>query len=302
MSLNNPTSSQSSKIPALYPGRGSPRKLGDFEKFLISGAAPATAVLFTNPFDTAKVRLQLQGERIRMAVKGAASELDSKNAVKKQMIYKNSFDTIRKIYVNEGIKGLQKGISPAILREGSKNVFRLGLYDPIMNMIHDPQNGSAPAWKRMFAGSLTGVMGAFACNPFELVKTRLQSASAGALAVGHQHNYKGVVDGLQSIVKNDGFTGLYRGAVLSMSRSIVGSGTNLMSFTMMKEWFMVEKHWKDTWVLDMICGLSSSVISVIFMNPIDVTRTRYYNQPYSHGVGQLYTNGLDAIRKILANE
>lgn len=72
----------------------------------------------------------------------------------------------------EGMKGLQKGLIPAILREGSKNFFRIGMFDPIMMVLHDPKKGRAPAWKRVVAGSLCGVMGAASCNPFELVKTR----------------------------------------------------------------------------------------------------------------------------------
>ena len=38
------------------------------------------------------------------------------------------------------------------------------------------------------------------------------------------------------------------------------------------------------------------------MNPIDVTRTRYYNQPYVNGKGQNYTSGADVIVKMLKNE
>ena len=38
------------------------------------------------------------------------------------------------------------------------------------------------------------------------------------------------------------------------------------------------------------------------MNPIDVVRTRYYNQPYVNGEGALYTSGLDAVRKISEKE
>ena len=49
-------------IPGLYPNRSGPRKLGSGESFIIAALAPATAVIFTNPFDTAKVRLQLQGQ------------------------------------------------------------------------------------------------------------------------------------------------------------------------------------------------------------------------------------------------
>ena len=139
------------------------------------------AVLLTNPFDTAKVRLQLQGQRLNNPTSLLNNQLQ-------QPIYRNSLDTIQKIFQNEGIRGLQKGIAPAILREGSKNFFRIGLYDPILSLLHDPKTeGRVPAWKRLLAGSLSGVMGAFSCNPFELVKTRLQSEASGNIAVGHQH-------------------------------------------------------------------------------------------------------------------
>ena len=77
------------------------------ESFLISAIAPAIAVLFTNPFDTAKVRLQLQGQ------------------LSSGVRYKNSVDALQKIMANEGISGLQKGLVPAIMREASKNFFRI---------------------------------------------------------------------------------------------------------------------------------------------------------------------------------
>lgn len=41
-------------IPGLYPQSGKPRKLGAVEALIISALAPAMAVVFTNPFDTAK--------------------------------------------------------------------------------------------------------------------------------------------------------------------------------------------------------------------------------------------------------
>jgi solute carrier family 25 protein 34/35 len=260
--------------------------IGQFEGFLISALAPAIAVVFTNPFDTVKVRLQLQGQAGNTPAK---------------IKYLGTTDAITKIFKNEGIKGLQKGLTPAILREGSKNFFRIGMFDPIMSILHNPKDGRAPGWKRALAGSLCGVMGALSCNPFELVKTRLQSA-AKVNAVGHQYQYTGTWSALKSIYKADGMAGLYRGSTLSIGRSVIGSGANLASFSLMKEYFLVELKWKDTAVLDMICGLSSGAVSVIFMNPIDVIRTRFYNQPYKNGKGELYSSGADAIKKIFRNE
>lgn len=236
------------------------------------------------------MRLQLQGQSRK-----------SKNNVQ-PVVFKNSFDAFIKIYSNEGLRGLQKGLTPAILREGSKNLFRIGMYDPIMHVMHDPDQGRAPGWKRVLAGSICGVMGAVSCNPFELVKTRLQSAAAGSIAVGHQYAYTGVWHALRTIYTGEGFKGLYRGSLLSMARSIVGSGTNLSAYSMMKEFLLLEHKWKDSLSLDVVCGLSSGIVSCIFMNPIDVVRTRFYNQPYSNGKGELYSSGIDAVRKIINNE
>ena len=169
-----------------------------------------------------------------------------------------------KIGRNEGFRGLQKGLSAAVVREGSKNMFRIGMYDPIMSLIHDKSKGNAPAWKRIVGGSLCGVMGALACNPFELIKTRLQSATDQKLAVGHQHGYTGVLDALRSIYQKEGFKGLYRGSLVSMLRSIVGSGANLSSYSMIKEKLTTEYKWNDTITLDMVCGLASGFLTWYF--------------------------------------
>ncbi|KAJ3300504.1 hypothetical protein HK104_011010 [Borealophlyctis nickersoniae] len=154
----------------------------------------------------------------------------------------------------------------------------------------------------MLAGSLCGVMGAFSCNPFELVKTRLQSAAAGKIAVGHQHGYTGVWDALRSIYRQEGLKGLYRGAILSMGRSVAGSGSNLAAYSLMKEHLIQQRGWVDNAWLDMVAGLASGIVSCLAMNPIDVVRTRYYNQPYENGKGVNYSSGVDAIKKIFANE
>ena len=84
------------------------------------------------------------------------------------------------------------------------------------------------------------------------------------MAVGHQHNYTGVTQALRSIYSQEGIRGIYRGSFLSMSRSMVGSGANLGSFSLMKEHLIVEQKWKDNAILDMVCGMSSGIVSWFF--------------------------------------
>ncbi|KAL7753032.1 hypothetical protein RI367_001483 [Sorochytrium milnesiophthora] len=277
-------SSSSQSQQQQQPQKPAVRKLSQPLSFAISSLAPAMAVIFTNPFDTANTYRGLVARIL-------------------EQVYKGSVDCMVKTFQVEGIRGLQKGLTPAILREGSKNLFRLGMYDPVMRLMHDPAQGTPPAWKLVAAGSICGMMGAYACNPFELIKTRLQSSAPGKIAVGHQHNYTGVWMGLRTIVSNEGVAGLYRGSTMSVARSVVGSGANLGAYNVIKHYLMHDRHWSDGVTLDMIAGLSSGFASVICMNPIDVLRTRYYNQPYgSNGKGLIYSSGWACARQVVANE
>ncbi|CAG8769078.1 10233_t:CDS:2 [Gigaspora margarita] len=250
--------------------------ISQLENFALSALAPSMAVVFTLPFDTVKVRMQLQGE-----VRFMKDPTGKTIRVVAEKVYKNSFDCLRKTIKFEGLRGLEKGLVPSILKESSKNVFRLGLYDPILAVIHPTEDStsssSAPAWKRMFAGGLCGALGAVSANPFELVKTRLQSSAADAIAVGNQYGYTSVISALRRIMSEEGgIKGLYRGSMISVGRGILGSAANLSSYTMLKDYAKREGY-SDGIPLDMVCSLMSAFVSVVFMNPLDVVRTRLYN-------------------------
>ena len=124
---------------------------------VIAGIGPAGAAIATNPFDVAKVRMQLQGE-------GGS----------KAKIYTNSFQCIFKTFQKEGVTGIQRGLAASMLREGSKNFFRIGMFHPVLEKLHPDHTTPAPIWKRLIAGSLPGAVGAITCNPIEIVKTRVQ--------------------------------------------------------------------------------------------------------------------------------
>ncbi|CAG8698257.1 17887_t:CDS:2, partial [Acaulospora morrowiae] len=271
ISTQNITSPNQTSLSSAPPLKTLPPRpnISQLENFAMSALAPSMAVVFTLPFDTVKVRMQLQGE-----VKIVKDFSGKTIRVVAEKVYKNSLDCLLKTYKFEGMRGLEKGLMPSILKESSKNVFRLGLYDPILSIMHptDDSNStsSAPAYKRMIAGGLCGAMGAVSANPFELVKTRLQSSAAGAIAVGNQYGYSSISSALYNIMsKEGGIRGLYRGSMISVYRGIVGSAANLSSYTMLKDRAKRE-GFSEGILLDMECSLISAFISVIFMNPLDV--------------------------------
>lgn len=115
------------------------------------------------------------------------------------------------------------------------------------------------------------------------------------------NSYTGVMDALRKIVKEDGYSGLYRGSTLGVMRSIVASGVNLTCYSSFKD-YCLGIGIADSAMVDICAGMISGVATVLAANPIDVVRTRYYNQPYKDGVGVLYGNGIDAFGKVLKHE
>ena len=52
-----------------------------------------------------------------------------------------------------------------------------------------------------------------------------------------------------------------------------------------------------------VCSLASALVSVVLCNPVDVLRTRLFNQPPPvDGQPPRYVNGFDAIGKIMRTE
>ena len=98
----------------------------------------------TNPMDRAKTLTQLPG--------GAYG--------------RNVVEALRAVCREEGLMpGLYRGLPVAMVREASKNMFRIGLFTPILKAMHDDTKlGPAPPWKRFLAGTVTGALGAVASN------------------------------------------------------------------------------------------------------------------------------------------
>ena len=82
------------------------------EDFLIGGFSAVGTVIFTNPLEMIKIRMQLQGE------------LKSKG--QHAVYYKNVVHAAYVIIKNDGLKTLQKGLLPAVWYQFLSSGFRLG--------------------------------------------------------------------------------------------------------------------------------------------------------------------------------
>ena len=184
---------------------------------------------------------------------------------------------LRLVCKQEGLlPGFYRGLPVAMLREASKNMFRIGLFAPILRALHSEEDGPAPAWKRFVAGTMTGALGAVASNPFDLVKTRMQVPAAMSA-------YATAAQAAKAIVEKEGFSTFYKGVGASVTRDMLGSSVNLTVQSMASEWF-VSNHilTPGSPVLGAVSGILSAAAAVAVMQPIDTSRAYVYLDPRAH--------------------
>lgn len=280
----------------LPPSSSPPHHRSLVTEFLLGGFSTMSAALFTNPIEVVKTRMQVQGELVRLG--------------KVDRVYSNAFQAFYLIGKQEGVRGLQGGLGPAILYQLMMNGTRLGFYEPIKRFYtNDGKNPST--LKNIAAGSTSGVIAAVMGSPFFLIKVRLQvqqssgNKTSSTPTVGFQHSYKGALSGLKEIAQTEGIRGLYRGATAAMLRVGVGSGVQLSCYDACKS-FVVSLSPNTFTNSSVSTHFAASMVSGLFvtlaMNPFDVISTRMYNQPVVNGRNAVYSNVFDCAVKIARAE
>ncbi|CAH1773065.1 unnamed protein product [Owenia fusiformis] len=264
----------------------------DYMEFVIGGAASCGAVCFSNPLETVKTRMQLQGE---LKAKGHYA-----------VTYRNVFDAFIKIGRHEGLRSLQKGLSPALAYQLSLNGTRRGIYQAIVSagFVETKPGGGTNLWASTMAGGVAGCISACISSPWFMFKTQFQSEAASAIAVGHQRHYASLRQAVAQVVREQGFKGLYRGATGITIRVTCGSAAEMPSFALTKEF--LDKYQimaKGTFMNAAVSSIISGIAVTVAMCPFDVVTTRLYNQGLdAKGKGLLYDNFFDCVWKILKQE
>ena len=111
---------------------------------------------------------------------------------------------------------------------------------------------------------------------------------------------KNVLNLSKDILKNQGFSGFYRGVQANVMRAIVLNGTKMACYDKFKG-IIVEKTGLSR--TDVRTQFSSAIFAGFFMTctvaPFDMIRTRLMNQPLEK---KIYNGFIDCARKIFKNE
>jgi len=207
-----------------------------------------------------------------------------------------------KIFRQEGLRGIQRGLPLAYPYTILMNGTRFGMYEHGKAFFSRLSGFSRenPA-VGLVSAVCCGVIGSAIANPFYIAKTRLQSFSPHAAVGMHQHRYTGAWSALTSIYRENGIRGLFQGTKAACIRIGVASPTQMLSYEITKRRLLLAGL-RDDLKTHIFASSISGAILVLVLNPFDVVTTRMYNQQIVAGQKPLYSGWTNCFMKTLTAE
>ncbi|XP_045408187.1 mitochondrial brown fat uncoupling protein 1 [Lemur catta] len=228
-------------------------------KIFSAGAAACVADVITFPLDTAKVRLQVQGE------------CQTSGAIR----YKGVLGTIATLAKTEGPVKLYSGLPAGLQRQISFASLRIGLYDTVQEFFAAGKETTSLGSK-ISAGLTTGGVAVFIGQPTEVVKVRLQAQSH---LHGLKPRYTGTYNAYRIIATTEGLTGLWKGTTPNLMRNVIINCTELITYDLMKEALVKNKVLADDVPCHLVSALIAGFCTTLLSSPVDVVKTRFVNSP-----------------------
>jgi len=186
-------------------------KLPLWGEVLAGACGGGSQVMFTNPLEIVKIRLQVAGE-----IAGGPRV--------------SAFGVIREL----GFFGLYKGSRACFLRDIPFSAIYFPAYAHLKPAFAD-ENGYNSPLSLLVAGAIAGMPAASLVTPADVIKTRLQvKARAG------QTTYSGLMDATRKIYAEEGFSAFWKGAIARMCRSSPQFGVTLVTYELLQRVFYID--------------------------------------------------------------
>ncbi|XP_055975138.1 mitochondrial brown fat uncoupling protein 1 [Sorex fumeus] len=232
-------------------------------KIFSAGVSACLADIITFPLDTAKVRLQVQGE--------------SPNAP--GVKYKGVLGTIATVAKTEGPLKLYGGLPAGIQRQISFASLRIGLYDSVQEYFNIQKDAPATLGNKITAGLMTGGVAVFVGQPTEVAKVRMQAQSK---LHWFKPRYTGTYNAYYVIVTTEGILGLWKGTSLNLTRNVIINCTELVVYDVLKNALVKNNLLADDVPCHFVSALVAGFCTTALSSPVDVVKTRFINSPPGH--------------------
>ncbi|XP_064549477.1 calcium-binding mitochondrial carrier protein Aralar1 isoform X3 [Drosophila montana] len=179
---------------------------------VVAGACGGCAqVIFTNPLEIVKIRLQVAGE-----IAGGSKI--------------SALSVVREL----GFLGLYKGARACLLRDVNFSAIYFPTYAHTKAALADKDGYNHPL-SLLAAGAIAGVPAASLVTPADVIKTRLQVAARTG-----QTTYTGVWDATKKIMAEEGPRAFWKGTAARVCRSSPQFGVTLVTYELLQRLFYVD--------------------------------------------------------------
>ncbi|KAK4880369.1 hypothetical protein RN001_008515 [Aquatica leii] len=128
-------------------------------------------------------------------------------------------------------------------------------------------------WRPFVYGGLASCVAEFGTFPIDTTKTRLQ-VQGQKLDVSHAElKYKGMIDCLLKIWRQEGFGALYAGIWPAVLRQATYGTIKFGTYYSLKR-IAVQQYGKETVTLNVVCAVTAGAVSSAIANPTDVLKVR----------------------------
>ncbi|KAH8406944.1 hypothetical protein KR222_000894 [Zaprionus bogoriensis] len=180
-------------------------------EILAGGCGGAAQVIFTNPLEIVKIRLQVAGE-----IAGGSKI--------------SALSVVREL----GFFGLYKGAKACLLRDVNFSAIYFPTYAHTKAALADKDGYNSPL-SLLAAGAIAGIPAASLVTPADVIKTRLQVAARTG-----QTTYTGVWDATKKIMAEEGPRAFWKGTAARVCRSSPQFGVTLFTYEVLQRLFYVD--------------------------------------------------------------
>lgn len=188
-------------------------KLNQSLAILNGACAGATESFIVVPFELVKIRLQDKT---------------------KAKLYNGPTDVLIKTIKNEGILALYNGLEATLWRHIIWNAGYFGVIFQIRDLLPEAKDARQKTFNDLVSGMLGGICGTVLNTPFDVVKSRIQSASK---VEGQVRKYNWAWPSLGIVLREEGFGALYKGFLPKVLRLGPGGGILLVVYTNCMDYF-----------------------------------------------------------------
>lgn len=193
-------------------------KMNQSLSILTGASAGATESFVVVPFELVKIRLQ-----------------DKAQAHK----YNGMIDCVSKIIRNEGILTLYQGLESTMWRHILWNSGYFGCIFQVRALMPAATNKRTQVTNDLISGAIGGTVGTILNTPMDVIKSRIQNSPKIA---GSVPKYNWAWPALGTVMKEEGFSALYKGFLPKVLRLGPGGGILLVVYTTVIEYM---RAWRD---------------------------------------------------------